>query len=168
MASCSSPSRRPRALIVEDEVLIALGLEAHLDALGFDVLGLAANARKAISLAMEDTPDIAVIDIYLNGARDGIETARTLRELCGVPIVFVTAYGDEEGILERIQRQVPGAPVLSKPLYGHRLGDAIAEVTERASSLYAQAESLDGGRAIVSRSERPANLSSRLVRLVVS
>jgi DNA-binding NarL/FixJ family response regulator len=107
---------------------LALALEADLNELGFDVWGLAANARQALSLAMKDTPDIAVVDIYLNGARDGIEAARMLHELCGLRVVFVTAYTDEEGILERIQRQVPNAPVLSKPLYGHRLADAIAEV----------------------------------------
>jgi DNA-binding NarL/FixJ family response regulator len=138
MTNCSSPSQRPRALIVEDEVLIALGLEADLNGLGFDVCGLAANARQAIPLAMENAPDIAVIDIYLNGARDGIETARMLRELCGVPVVFVTAYSDEEGIMERIWRQVPGAPILSKPLYGHRLADAIVEVAKAVPSPGAQ------------------------------
>ena len=123
----SGPSRRTRALIVEDEVLIALGLEADLNELGFDVCGFAANARQAISRAMDDTPDIAVIDVCLNGARDGIETARVLRELCGMSVVFVTAYSDE-GVIERIRRQVPGAPLLSKPLYGRWLADAIAEV----------------------------------------
>ena len=112
MPQCSSPSRHPRALIVEDEVLIALGLEADLNELGFEDCRLAANARQALSRAMEDPPDLAVIDIYLNGVRDGIETARMLRELCGVPVVFVTAYSDEEGIIDRIQQQVPGAPVL--------------------------------------------------------
>jgi CheY-like chemotaxis protein len=83
---------------------------------------------------MEDKPDIAIMDVYLNGVRDGIETARRLRELCGVPVVFVTAYSDEEGIVERIRQQVPDAPVLAKPLYGHRLADAIAEVSKTAPS----------------------------------
>jgi DNA-binding response OmpR family regulator len=131
-------SPRPRALIVEDEILIALGLEADLSDLGYDVRGLAANARDALSIAMDDTPDIAVIDVYLNGARDGIETARMLRELCGVPVVFVTAYSDEEGIAERIERQVPGAPILNKPLYGHRLAAAINEVAKAAPSIRRQ------------------------------
>ncbi len=116
-------------------MLIALGLEADLNELGFDVCGLAANARRAISLAMKDAPDIAVVDIYLNGARDGIETARMLRELCGVSVVFVTAYSDEEGLVERIRRQVPGAPLLSKPLYGHQLADTIAEMAKPVPSL---------------------------------
>ena len=79
---------------------------------------------------MEDKPDLAVVDVYLDGVRDGIETAKALRDCCGVPIVFVTAYSLEQGIIERIQRQVPGAPVLSKPLYGSRLAEAIAEVAK--------------------------------------
>jgi len=125
---------RPRALIVEDEILIALALEAEVKDLGFDVCGLAANANQAIAMAMQDEPDLAVMDIYLNGARDGIEAARVLRDLCGVRVVFVTAYSDDEGLKERIQKQVPNAPVLTKPLYGHRLADAIAKTGELSPS----------------------------------
>jgi response regulator of citrate/malate metabolism len=134
MTMSSVQSRPPRALIVEDEILIALALEAEMKDLGFDVCGLAANARQAIAMAMEDEPDLAVMDIYLNGARDGIETARVLRDLCGVQVVFVTAYSDDEGLTERIQQQVPNAPVLTKPLYGHRLADAIAKTSEVSRS----------------------------------
>jgi response regulator of citrate/malate metabolism len=134
MTMSSGQSRPPRALIVEDEILIALALDAEMKDLGFDVCGLAANARQAIAMAMEDEPDLAVMDIYLNGARDGIETARVLRDLCGVQVVFVTAYSDDEGLTERIQQQVPNAPVLTKPLYGHRLADAIAKTSEVSRS----------------------------------
>jgi CheY-like chemotaxis protein len=130
---CSS-SRRPRALIVEDEVLIALGLQAEMENLGFDVCGLAANTRQAKSLAMNDRPDIVIMDIYLDGCRDGIEAARWLREMYGVPIVFVTAYNSDDGILERIQQQVPDAPVLSKPLYGDRLAVALRQLSIAQSS----------------------------------
>jgi response regulator of citrate/malate metabolism len=130
MTTSSGDHGRPRALIVEDEILIALALEAEVKDLGFDVCGLAANANQAIAMAMQDEPDLAVMDIYLNGARDGIETARVLRDLCGVRVVFVTAYSDDEGLKERIQQQVPNAPVLTKPLYGHRLADAIAKAGE--------------------------------------
>ena len=130
MTMSSGQSRPPRALIVEDEILIALALEAEMKDLGFDVCGLAANARQAIAMAMEDEPDLAVMDIYLNGARDGIETARVLRDLCGVQVVFVTAYSDDEGLTERIQQQVPNAPVLTKPLYGNRFADAIGKASE--------------------------------------
>ena len=100
--------------------MIALGLQADLEALGFEVSGLAANAREAMSLAMNDKPDLVVMDIYLNGARDGIEAARSIRETFGTRIIFVTAYTDDDGIIERIHQQVPDAPVLPKPLYGDR------------------------------------------------
>jgi two-component system, response regulator PdtaR len=78
----SGKSRPPRALIVEDETLIALALEAEMKDLGFEVCGLAANANQAIAMAMEDEPDLAVMDIYLNGARDdGKSAARFMRSI---------------------------------------------------------------------------------------
>ena len=129
MNECS-PFRRPHALIVEDEVMIALGLQADLEALGFEVTGLAANAREAISQARNDKPDLVVMDIYLNGARDGIEAARSLRETFGTRVIFVTAYTDDDGIIERIHRQVPDAPVLAKPLYGDRLAKAVGQTEQ--------------------------------------
>ena len=58
---------------------------------------------------------------------------------------FVTAHSDEEGLAERIQRQVPGAPPLSKPLYGHRLADTIAQMTKPVPSLNAQRSALSPG-----------------------
>lgn len=118
-----------RALIIEDEFLIAIDLEATMFELGFDVCALAPSARKARSLAMDDQPDVAVIDVCLEGGREGIEIGRWLREVCDVPIVFVTANRDAE-TLERIHHQVPTAPVLSKPVFRRQLADAIATVTE--------------------------------------
>jgi DNA-binding LytR/AlgR family response regulator len=79
------------------------------------------------------------MDIYLNGARDGIEAARSLREIFGTPIVFITAYTDDHGIMERIHRQVPDAPVLAKPLYGDRLASAIAQLNVQCKAASAPA-----------------------------
>src|SRR6476646_7677391 len=106
-----------RALIVEDEFLIALDLETDLCALGFNVCDLAANADKARYLAMSNQPDVVLMDVNLEGGREGIEAARWLREVCDIPVVFVTAYTDPDTV-ERIHEQVPGAPVIAKPLYG--------------------------------------------------
>lgn len=58
-----SPHRRS-ALIVEDEILIALDLEATMSALGFEV-GLAPSAREARAFAMDNQPDVVVMDVYL-------------------------------------------------------------------------------------------------------
>jgi DNA-binding response OmpR family regulator len=106
MTQYSSPRRR--ALIVEDEVLIAFDLEATMSALGFDVCDLAPSGERARSLAMSDQPDIVLMDVCLEGGREGIEGARWLRAVCDVPIVFVTAHSDED-TLERIHEQVPGS-----------------------------------------------------------
>jgi DNA-binding LytR/AlgR family response regulator len=101
---------RNRALIVEDEFLIALDLEATMTGLGFEICGLAPNAEEARSRA-----------------REGIETARWLRDVCDASVVFVTAYTDD-ATLERIREVVPGSPILAKPVYRERLAAAVAEV----------------------------------------
>jgi CheY-like chemotaxis protein len=97
--------------------------------MGFDHCDLASSDRNARALAMGTEPDVALVDVSLDGGREGIEAARWLREVCGVPVVFVTAYDDPDTI-ERIHERVPGAPVLSKPEYRKGLADAVAEVTE--------------------------------------
>jgi two-component system, response regulator PdtaR len=122
-----SPPRHRRALIVEDEFWIALGLEAEMHALGFEICDLAANAQNAFLRAMEDQPDVVLMDVCLEGGREGIEAARWLREVCDTPIVFVTGYADRDTV-ERIHQQVPGAPVLPKPVLLDRLAEAVAEV----------------------------------------
>jgi response regulator of citrate/malate metabolism len=117
---------RNRALIVEDEFLIALDLEASMTGLGFEICGLAPNGEEARLLAMNHQPDVVLVDVYLGGAREGIETARWLREVCDVSVVFVTAHTDAATI-ERIKEVVAGSLILSKPVYRERLADAVAK-----------------------------------------
>ena len=127
MAQSSRPMRK-RALIVEDEIMVALGLEADLQELGFGTCYLAANGRQAFLHATSHRPEVALMDINLEGGREGIEVARRLRELCDVPVVFVTGYADPDTV-KRLREQVPGAPVLPKPVYREQLADAVSAVT---------------------------------------
>ena len=117
-----------RALIVDDEVIFALNMEADMQELGFDVCDLAANGHQARTLAMSNQPDVVLMDVNLEGGREGIEVARWLHELCDVPIVFVTGCLDPD-TLARISKQVPGARVLTKPVFRDRLADAVAAVS---------------------------------------
>ena len=126
MTQLPSPHGR-QALIIEDEFLIALDLEATMFKLGFDVWALATSARKARSLAMNDPP---MLRSWMFVSK---EAAKALKlpggfEKCVVPIVFVTAQTDEDTV-ERIHEQVPGAPVISKPVFRHTLVGAVAAVT---------------------------------------
>jgi response regulator of citrate/malate metabolism len=66
-----SPPHRRRALIVEDEIMVALDLA--MCALGFDVCGLAPSAREARAVAMSDEPDIVLMDVNLEGGREGMK-----------------------------------------------------------------------------------------------
>jgi len=125
MAQNSSAHRR--ALIVEDQPLIAMGIAADMQALGFDTCDLAANGQDAFLQAMEDPPDIVLMDVNLEGGREGIEAARWLREVCDIPIVFITAHTDPDTV-ERIHQQVPDAPVIEKTVYRDSLARTVAEV----------------------------------------
>jgi len=125
MAQNSSAHRR--ALIVEDQPLIAMGIAADMQALGFDTCDLAANGQDAFLQAMEDPPDIVLMDVNLEGGREGIEAARWLREVCDIPIVFITAHTDRDTV-ERIHQQVPDAPVIAKTVYRDSLARTVAEV----------------------------------------
>ena len=111
MVQCSPA--QPRALIVDDEFLFALSLAADMQALGFASCDIAANGQDAFLQAMENTPDIVLMDVNLEGGREGIEAARWLREVCDIPIVFITAHTDPDTV-ERIHQQVPDAPVIRK------------------------------------------------------
>ena len=115
-----------RALIVEDETLFAMSLAVDMQALGFANCDLAATGQDAFLKAMEDLPDIVLMDVNLEGGREGIEAARWLREVCDIPVVFVTAYTDRDTVA-RIHEQVPGAPVITKTLYRARLAQAVKE-----------------------------------------
>ena len=126
MGQLSTGAHR-RALIVDDEIIFAINLEADMHALGFDICELAANGQQASRVAMSNQPDIVLMDINLEGGREGIETAQWLRSVCEAPILFITGYTHPDPI-DRIHEQVPGACVLSKMIYRDSLAAAVAAV----------------------------------------
>ena len=91
-----SPLQGGRALIVEDEIFFALNLEADMHALGFDICDLAPNGQQASQLEMNNQPDVVLMDINLEGGREGIEVARWLRTVCDAPVIFISGYADRE------------------------------------------------------------------------
>ena len=83
-------------LIVEDEALIASYIEEVLGESGFRVAGIAASAPEALSLAAENSPDLALVDIRLTGPLDGIDLACKLRERFAVPAIFLSGLMDAQ------------------------------------------------------------------------
>jgi diguanylate cyclase (GGDEF)-like protein/PAS domain S-box-containing protein len=98
-------------LIVEDEKIIALDLQRRLERFGYSVVGMASDGQEAIDLARERGPDIILMDIMLAGAMDGIEAAKQIRALLGIPVIFLTAYTDEK-TLERAKEVEPFGYIL--------------------------------------------------------
>jgi len=78
-----------RALIVEDEILVALDIENALNALGIEVVGIAADSPAA--LAMAEGVDFALVDINLRDGQTGPMIGRTLARDHGISVIFVTA-----------------------------------------------------------------------------
>lgn len=87
-----------RILIVEDESIVRLHLSKVVESMGHTVSGLAASAEEAIASAARSRPDLAIMDIHLQGEPDGIETAKQLRDRFGVAVMFATAFADAETV----------------------------------------------------------------------
>ncbi len=77
-----------------------------LKSLGYTVTGVASSGEDAISKAESTFPDVVLMDIMLKGDMDGVEAAREIRERFDVPVVYLTAYSDNN-ILERAKRTEP-------------------------------------------------------------
>ena len=85
---------KARLLVVEDEAIVARDLERTLMRMGYEVMALAASGEDALARAAEVRPDLALMDIHLAGQLDGIATAQQLRQVYGVPVVYLTAHSD--------------------------------------------------------------------------
>jgi PAS domain S-box-containing protein len=105
---------KARILIVEDEAIIAMEIESQLQSLGYEVTSIVNTGEKAIQKAEEDKPDIILMDIRIKGEMDGIDAAAEIRSKLGIPVIFSTAYLDEERI-ERAKITMPFGYVL-KPI----------------------------------------------------
>jgi len=104
---------RGRVLIVEDEAIVADELEFEVLQLGYEVVGVAASGREAVSLADESRPDLVLMDIQLQGAMTGSEAASIIHRQTGAAVVFVTAFA---AVFVRDPTQlVPPGICLTKP-----------------------------------------------------
>ena len=83
-------------LIVEDELLIAKNLSQKLEKLGYKIADIVSSGADAIQRAREMKPDLILMDIVIKGDIDGIETAAIINQELDIPIIYTTAYADEE------------------------------------------------------------------------
>ncbi|MBI4187920.1 MAG: GAF domain-containing protein, partial [Chloroflexi bacterium] len=105
---------KARILIVEDEAILAMDLQSRMANMGYPLPEVVHSGEDAISKARETRPDLILMDIMLSGKLDGIMAADQIRGFLDTPIIFVTAYADQE-TLQRAKITEPCGYIV-KPL----------------------------------------------------
>jgi len=147
-----------RILVAEDETIIRLDLRNLLEESGHEVCAEARDGQEAIELAREHEPDLAILDVKMPRL-DGIEAARTILEERPIPIVMLTAYGQDELVSRAVEAGVYG--YLVKPFREADLLPAIATARarhEELASLREEADSLADALAARKAIERAKGL----------
>jgi response regulator NasT len=129
-----------RLLIAEDETIIRLDLRELLERAGFEVCAEARDGLEAVELARKELPDLAILDVKMPQL-DGIEAAKRILEERPIPIVILTAYGQQELIARAVEAGVYG--YLVKPFRETDLLPAIETARARHAELMALREEAD-------------------------
>ena len=122
----ATPTRR--VLIAEDETVIRLDLRTTLEASGYDVCGEARDGNEAVELASSLEPDVILLDVKMPKL-DGIEASRQILTERSVPIVILTAFGQEELVARAVDTGVFG--YLAKPFREQDVVAALAAAQSR-------------------------------------
>jgi two-component system, response regulator PdtaR len=147
-----------RVLVAEDETIIRLDLRELLERLGLEVCAEARDGEEAVALARSEKPDVAIMDVKMPKL-DGIEAARQILDERPIPIVMLTAYGQEEVVSRAVEAGVFG--YLVKPFREQDLLPAIRTARARHEELAAlreEAESLAEALAARKAIERAKGL----------
>lgn len=95
-----------RILVVEDESIVARDIQNMLLGLGYEVVGVTSTSNEAIEKAKENKPDLVLMDIMLQGEMTGVQAADYIYTKFNIPIVYLTAYADEN-TLQKAKKTEP-------------------------------------------------------------
>src|SRR5437773_12022740 len=123
-----------KILIAEDETIIRLDLRGLLERAGHEVVGEARDGEEAVALARELEPDLAIMDVKMPKL-DGIDAARRILDERPIPIVMLTAYGQDELVSRGVEAGVSG--YLVETFRGSELLPAIHTARARHEELAA-------------------------------
>ena len=126
-----------KLLIAEDDVVIAQNLAFSLEEMGYEVSAVVSSGEELLLEVHRHSPDLAILDITLEGKLDGVETATILSKSSHVPFIFMTAMSDKETI-DRAKQTNPHA-YLVKPFDVRTLQSSIEVAIHNASARQQQA-----------------------------
>ena len=112
-------------LIVEDDGIIAFGLQSYLSSLNYIVLGIAKDGETAIEMTQNLKPDLIIMDIIIQGNINGVETCKNIKSFSSVPIIFLTGNCTE---IINNEKNCLGMPIYSKPILMEDLKIAIDNI----------------------------------------
>ncbi len=115
--------KAPRILVVEDEFIVSMEIKERLGTMGYEVAGSAASGEQALEVASLHKPDLVLMDIRLRGDMDGIAAAEKIHNEFNIPVIFLTAYSEDE-TLNRAKLAEPFGYIL-KPFDDRELKSAI-------------------------------------------
>ena len=113
-------------LIVEDSAVVALALQDALRRLGYGEAAIAHSGPEAIDAALHTHPDLVLMDVKLDEAMDGIEAASAIRAEADVPVIYLTAYSDDQTLKRVLHSKAAGYIV--KPFDLYELQSTVAKV----------------------------------------
>jgi len=118
-----------KVLIVEDESIVALEIANYIRGLGYEVLDFVVNAKDAMGIVKMEDIDLILMDVYIKGDVDGIACAKSIKELKNIPIIYISAFSDDE-TLERAIATEPSS-YLVKPFNRKELKVAMRIATKK-------------------------------------
>lgn len=115
-------------LIVEDESIVALEISTFVYKLGYSVVDTVSSGLKAIEVINSNNVDLILMDVYIKGDMDGITCAGQIKKEKNIPIIYISAFSDNETLTRAIQTQ-PSA-YLIKPFNRKELKVAMQIATK--------------------------------------
>ena len=140
----------PRILVIEDDGIIAHHLQIVLKKFGYQVQEVVGNGADAMRLAEATRPDLALMDIQIEGDIDGIEVAEFLQSRLNIPVVFLTSF-DSDQLLQRAKVTHPFGYV-TKPFEERHLHATLELALQKHRFEYELRASQQRYQAVVSQS----------------
>ncbi|MEG4055226.1 MULTISPECIES: response regulator [unclassified Microcoleus] len=152
-----------KILVVEDEVIVAQDIASRLKKLGYAVTATVSSGEEAIQKALENPPDLVLMDIVLKGEMDGVTAAEKIRTNRNVPTIFLTAYADDQ-TLQRAKLTDPFGYII-KPFQQNDLRVAIEIALHRHEIETKMRESLKAAEAVRESVEEKSHRQNQYISM---